>query len=255
MQNWRSLKIFLQNLRKRNLQQGERLVQIGLHFLNKPYEANPLEDRNREKLICSLDQFDCLTFVETVLALNAVTKSGILTKDKFLEKLKLIRYRAGIIDGYASRLHYTLEWLADNERKKILRNITSQLPAALPFKKEINFMSAHRSLYQHLADPQTFYEIVAIEKRISRKKYFYLQKEKFSLASSQIQDGDIIAFSAVAEGLDIAHIGFAFYKKGKLKLLHASQKEGKVVLSTGPLERYLIQNKKVAGIVVARVRS
>jgi hypothetical protein len=235
------------------LQNATALVEIGRYFLGKPYQTNLLEYRGKEKLIYSLDKFDCFTFVETVLALNCANNDCALTRDKFREKLKKIRYRGGTIDGYASRLHYTLEWLADNEKKKILHNMTFDLPGAKKFNKKINFMSAHRKLYPQLADQQSYEIITSKENNLSRQKHFYIPTKDISAALKKIGSGDIVAFTAQTEGLDIAHIGFAVRVSNSLKLMHASQKEGRVVISAGSLKEYLVQNKKFTGIIVARV--
>ena len=40
-------------------------------------------------------------------------------------------------------------------------------------------------------------------------------------------NGDIIAITTKMPGLDIAHVGIAEYKEGKLHLLHASSTLGK----------------------------
>lgn len=42
-----------------------------------------------------------------------------------------------------------------------------------------------------------------------------------------IKDGDIIAITTHTPGLDVAHMGIAAYRKGKLHLLHASSAQGK----------------------------
>jgi hypothetical protein len=247
----------LTNFRKQfadsRLPLDELICEIGKCFLDVPYQTATLESGHQEKLIVNFVQFDCFTFVETVLALAKCVESGNVTLKDFRKHLQLIRYRQGSVDGYASRLHYTLEWLDDNEKKKILHNITSGLPQATKFKKEINFMSNNRKLYPPLADLQTCETITLIEKNLSRKKHFYISKKDVSAALKQIGSGDIVAFTAQAKGLDIAHIGFAIRVNNGLKLLHASQKEGGVFVSAVSLKEYLVQNKKFTGIIVARI--
>ena len=54
------------------------------------------------------------------------------------------------------------------------------------------------------------------------------------------------------EGLDVVHAGFAIWEGKDLHLLHASSKEGGVVVSKKTLAAYLKSNKKVNGIIVAR---
>ena len=75
----------------------------------------------KRKLIVNFTQFDCFTFLETVLALAHCFVVGRISPREFRRKLKFIRYRQGIIAGYSSRLHYFTDWLRDNEQKKIVR--------------------------------------------------------------------------------------------------------------------------------------
>ena len=48
-------------------------------------------------------------------------------------------------------------------------------------------------------------------------------------------------------------LGFAYYDKGRLCLLHASSGKGKVIKETLPLCDYLANNKRHTGIRVFRV--
>ena len=54
-------------------------------------------------------------------------------------------------------------------------------------------------------------------------------------------------------GLDIAHVGIAYYVNGKLHLLHASSTLGKVVVSEKPFNHMLNNNKSWTGIRVVRM--
>jgi hypothetical protein len=68
-----------------------------------------------------------------------------------------------------------------------------------------------------------------------------------------IRDGDIIAITTNRVGLDVQHAGLATRVKNRIHLLHASSKEGKVVVSQKTLYRYLMQSQIRSGIIVARV--
>jgi len=76
-------------------------------------------------------------------------------------------------------------------------------------------------------------------------------KDKFSMQKSKVNNGDIVAFVTAQEGLDVAHVGFAVRKGKSLRLLHASQKEGKVVISKKTLADYLKSNKRFTGVIIA----
>jgi hypothetical protein len=55
------------------------------------------------------------------------------------------------------------------------------------------------------------------------------------------------------EGLDVVHVGFAVWQGKYLYLLHASSKERVVVISKKTLVAYLKSDKKVTGIIIARL--
>ena len=220
-------------------------------FIDKPYQAATLEKPGKEKLIVNLSVFDCTTFVETVLALAQCAVNGKFTAAEFRRILKFIRYREGNIAGYSSRLHYFTDWLRDNEKKKLLKDVSRQL-GGKPQHKKIDFMTTHSEQYPALKNKQEFQKMLPVEKNISRKVFHIISKDKVNTQKAKIQNGDIIAFTAAQAGLDVLHVGFACWQGKKLHLLHASRKEGRVVISAETLVAYLKLNKKFSGIIVAR---
>lgn len=229
---------------------GDLVCSVGNYFLGFPYKPGTLESGHKEKLVINFAQFDCFTFVETVLALSKCVSAGKISKSEFQSGLQFIRYRKGIINGYSSRLHYFSDWLRDNAQKGVLREVSKKM-GAVANRKLINYMTAHRTSYPALKSEEEFQEIRLIEKCISCKKLNVIDKNGIK-SLSEIQHGDIIAFASSKEGLDIAHVGFAFWKGRFLHLLHASSKEGSVIISPKTLFTYLKQNKNFSGIVIAR---
>ncbi|MDD4356306.1 MAG: DUF1460 domain-containing protein [Smithellaceae bacterium] len=230
---------------------GELIIEIGRFFLGAPYRVDTLETTGREKLIINLAEFDCVTFVETVLALALCAVSGRLLPSELQKRIKAIRYRQGKIDGYVSRLHYFTDWLRDNEKKKVLKDISQDLKGK-PCRKKINFMTSHSDAYAALKNPAMVDTLRRIEKNLSRKTFHVIGKNTVKAVKAKIQSGDIIAFATSQEGLDVAHAGFALRQGKSLRLLHASSKEGAVVISKKTLEAYLTSNKNFTGIFVAR---
>ena len=231
--------------------QGNLIVEIGRFFLGAPYKSGTLEAPGKEKLIANLSGFDCTTFVETVLALTGCALLGKITQAKFCEILKFIRYRQGTISGYSSRLHYFTDWLRDCEKKKILQDVSLQFDARAQ-RKKINYITSHRLSYPALKNEDKFQKMLLVEKSISRRVFSFIGRDMVSRQKNKIQNGDIIAFTTNQEGLDVAHVGFALWQKRNLHLLHASGKEGHVVISVETLAAYLKNNKKYSGIIVAR---
>jgi hypothetical protein len=240
-----------QRLKGGILSGGDLIIAIGSSFLSAPYQAGTLDAPGKEKLIVNFHQFDCTTFVETILALSRCAENGKLASGKFRRELRFIRYRGGEMDGYSSRLHYFTDWLRDNQQKKIIQDISKRLDGELR-RRKLNFMTAHRGLYAALKNEAEFEKMRQAERNLSRKAFYIVGKDKIGAIKSQIQNGDIIAFPSNQEGLDVAHVGFAFWSGKNLHLLHASGKEGGVVISTKTLIAYLKQNKKYSGIIVSR---
>ena len=239
------------HLQENDLSYGDLVIAIGSLFINAPYQAATLEAPGKEKLIVNLSGFDCTTFVETVLALSRCAFHGKITPAEFRKTLKFIRYRQGTIAGYPSRLHYFTDWLRDNEKKEILKDVSRQFDAEAQ-RKKINYMTTHRTSYPALKNEDEFQKMLLVEKNLSHKVFYIIGKDKVSAQKAQIKNGDIIAFTTNQEGLDVAHAGFAYWQGRNLYLLNASSKEGGVVTSAKTLTAYLKQNKKFSGIILAR---
>jgi len=230
---------------------GDLIAGIGRLFINTPYKADTLESPSKEKLVVNLSAFDCTTFLETVLAFARCISTGKISHLFFRKNLKLIRYRKGKINGYSSRLHYFTDWLYDNENKQILTDISRRLGGKSQ-RKKINFMTTHKELYAALKNKNELKKMSLIEKNLSRKTFHIIGTNKVNMVKTKIKNGDIIAFTAKQEGLDVAHVGFALWQGKSLCLLHASKKEGCVVISSKPLPAFLRQNKNISGIITAR---
>lgn len=231
----------------KNLQQF--IVKNGMSLLDQPYKASTLESDGPEKLIYSTDAFDCVTFVEFVLALSIYQTNN--SQGNFEAVLQQLRYRDGIINGYGSRLHYFTEWILQNCEQKLCSNVTTSI-GGKPYHKSINFISTNKNKYPKLKDKAAFQDVLSSEKKLNKQTWSYIPKNLVSKVEPQIQDGDIIAITTDIAGLDIVHVGFAKWNNNMLCLLHASEKEKKIVLTTQSLSEYLIPNKNQSGIMVIR---
>ena len=231
------------------------LQQTAEFFLNAPYVAGTLDKNDTERLVINLREFDCVTFVETVIALANTVVSDDLSFDNFASQLKRIRYRNGIVDGYDSRLHYTSDWIYDNVKKKILSEASQRL-GGISETKTIDFMTSHRTAYRLLkTDDQMLERIRNIEGEINaRGGFYYLPKEKLESAKVDIPHMAIIAFTTSIKGLDTTHTGFAYKKDGKLTFIHASSAKNNVVIDEKTLSDYCKTQKKCTGITVMLVR-
>ncbi len=230
---------------------SEVMGSIGQSFLDAPYKAHTLETEGKERLVANLNEFDCVTFVENTLALSRCIKLKKTTFDEFKKQLQLIRYRSGKLNGYPGRLHYFSDWIDDNEKKGIVKNITQGL-GGVPFDKTFNFMSTHRDAYKQLKDETFFDAIKATEATLNTRKHFYLPKQNIQAAREMMQDGDIIGITTSIDGLDITHTGMAVRFQGYLRFLHAPLSTGAIQITKRTIVDYLAIQEQSTGIMIAR---
>ena len=235
---------------------GELMVRAAGIFLGTPYAGGTLE-HVPEILTVNLHETDCILLVETcsamTLLLKEYTDGGIPSFEDFCAMLRILRYRDGIINGYPSRLHYTSEWLLQASSNGFLREVTQAL-GGIPLEQEFSFMSSHRDNYPQLRDDPEATELIRkVERRLdTTASYCFIPAGKIGEAEDGILDGDIICIVSTIPGLDITHTGIACRTPdGKLHFIHASMREGKVVLET----RTLVEYVKKGGIRVVRLNN
>ena len=225
-------------------------------FLEKPYVAGTLDGNETEMLVVNLHEFDCVTYIETVIALANMVESGDITFLNFVSKVREIRYREGVVDGYASRLHYTSDWVYVNQQKGILAPILWQDENVLDTKR-INFMSKHRHAYNALNENDDMLaQIENIENDINERGGFvYLPKRKIAENADKIPHMAMIAFTTSIEGLDTTHTGFTYKRDdGTLGFIHASSLKKKVVIDKKSLSEYCISQKACKGLIIMSVK-
>lgn len=228
-------------------------IEVGTRFLGTTYQAKTLEVPGEEKLVVYLEGLDCTTFLENVVVLSRLVRIDQCEMEDFIIELERIRYRDGELSGYDSRLHYFTEWIANNEEKGIVEDVTEQVGGEV-YDKKIDFMSTHRSAYPALAD-EAFYEtIIEVEGELNKKQRHFIPKEKLASLEANIQNGDLIAITTSIGGLDVSHTGMAIRENGRIHLLHASSNSNKVEVSTKPLADYLMGNKRQSGVMVCRLK-
>ena len=232
---------------------GEAVALMGQRFLTSPYVAHTLEAEGPERLIVNLREFDCTTFIESMLSLaRCVKMSGALFAD-FESQLRVIRYRSGMIDGYPSRLHYFTDWIADNARKGTASNLTHEL-GGMARSSRISFMSEHPDSYRQLGDPAALAAIRLSERELTAAERWYIPRGRVQDMQSKLRDGDLVGITTSIEGLDVAHTGLIVVRSGQPVFLHASLSGKQVELADGTLSSYLRRYRTHDGIMVARPR-
>ena len=232
-----------------------RTLHFAKQMLGYPYVAGTLDGNDEEKLVISVGEVDCTTFVETVLAFCIADKRGERSFDGFKQALMQIRYRDGILNGYASRLHYFSDWIRNNEKMGFVKECTSETVCSEPKELWLDFMTTHVDSYLPMKkDASLVAELASQEKEWQGTVVSYIPKEKLNLPPTElkIKDGDVLALVTNIKGLDIVHVGFAFWKDNQLHLLHASSSAKKVI--EDPKTQYESSKNTKAHIGVRAIR-
>src|SRR5437867_3656480 len=139
-----------------------------------PYEAFMLEayikaggnPAGLEPLALSLTRFDCVTLVESCLAVaRASDKSTSPSWEQFAHEIERMRYRGGKREGYSSRLHYFSEWITDGEKHGLVHDLGKEL-GGVNDTRPLRFMTEHRSSYPALADEGVYRAIGEMEQSL-----------------------------------------------------------------------------------------
>lgn len=247
---------------------GEDAARVGELAIGTPYEPFTLEAYLRaggspmrtEPLTLHLDRFDCVSLVESCLAIARVARASEPELEApspalwhgFAREMERIRYRGGERAGYVSRLHYFSEWLADNERRGLVRDLGREL-GGVADERPLRFMTSHRSSYPALAHPEIVEAIASIERGLDDVPRWVVPTERIAGIADRLQTGDILAFATAIEGLDVTHAAFAYRgDDGVLRVLHAPLSGGVVEITETTVPQYVARIGRSTGILVAR---
>ena len=233
-----------------------RVGRIARMFIGVPYRGGTLEI-SPEGIVVNLDSMDCTTFVETVAALALTADERRDSWQDFVHNLGKMRYRGGVPDGYASRLHYFSDWILDNSHRGNVTDVTGRMPDEPAYQvKTIDFMSRNRNLYPALSDDNEFQRLKNAEIGYRNHRFPYIKSGSFFRkgVSGALRDGDIVALVSRKSGLDVSHVGIIAVVDGEPHLLHASSRHDKVLIDPLPLAEYLKKSRDVLGIRIIRLK-
>jgi hypothetical protein len=239
---------------------GRAAIRVGELAAGIPYQPYTLEEYLRsggsplqEPLTISLSSFDCVTLVETCLAVARLARGGGSPSwSSFGKEIERIRYRGGERRGYASRLHYFSEWIADGEKRGLLKDVGADLGGAED-TRPLYFMSEHRDRYPALAREDVFRDIREIERRLSQVPRQVVPVKCIPAVAKRIETGDVLGFATSIAGLDVTHTAYAYRERGgTLRVLHAPLSGGVVEVTHSTLPEYVAAIKRATGILVAR---
>jgi Protein of unknown function (DUF1460) len=226
-----------------------QIQQVAERFLGLPYQGDMLDRAEPEVLTLSLQKFDCVLFVESVLAIARAGEDR--SEAGFISRMQTQRYRGGVIDGYCSRLHYFSDWIGDNQQRGLVEDLTPSL-GGVAFKPHLDFMSQHWQKYPRLVGNRTNRDCVErMETTLDPQPRTYLPTVSIAKQYDQLQSGDIVAIATAVPGLDVTHTGLVYRtKSGDVGIIHAAPRSG--VKVSRDLQSFVEQVDQAIGIIVAR---
>src|SRR6266446_4306404 len=239
---------------------GERTAAVGKALVGTRYKHFTLEIDDRiEAPSANFNGMDCWTFFEIALGFARMLDEPEVrwTPATLLHYIELDRYRGGeCTNEYLSRLHYLEDWLADNDRRGLVNDLTRELGGVRVnhAAHEMTFGWRH---YRYLkANPALLVPLGRMEDRVSERPLYQIPKGRVARIESKLKSGDIIGIvSRDRPGLySTSHVGLAYRTKdGVLHFMHASspQNYGQVVIDAR-LSSYLARYRSDSGIIVAR---
>lgn len=199
----------------------EKIENLTLQLLGTEYKSSPLcgSRSEKERFVVGVDGFDCVTFVETVLALSFA-----IDEKDFYSTLKHLRYENGQVH-WLKRNHYMSSWITLNKRR--FRTVGKKDQTA-SFDKTLCSLENYR------------------KQDVSLK---LIPAEIDSIEKSKPKTGDIILFGSTRSELDYFHLGILIKKEDGLSVRHAAKSKGSVV--DEKLKDFLARNK-MSGVKIMR---
>ncbi len=180
-----------------------RIERASAYFVGRPYAINPLGGgaEGKEVLTISLASFDCVTYVETVLAFAAAR-----TVKQVIEAVRALRYAKAEV-SWPTRNHYMVDWVRNNVGRGVMKNLT---------------------VGREVIERQRLLNVVCglPEKRITLRCF---PKRAFKRQAAKMETGEVIIFASTKKNLDVFHMGLIILRQEELYLRHASRRAGRVI--------------------------
>jgi hypothetical protein len=201
----------------------DRLDRLSAGLLGRPYITSPLigSATEPEQFVDRIDGFDCVTYIETVLALARCR-----SVDDFVPELTALRYDGAQVD-WKARNHYMSWWLERNVAAGIVEPLLADELVPEPASRMLSALPGF--------PPQ-------------RRRLHWLPSARAFRLDSLGRTGDVVCFVSVRPGLDTFHVGMVV-SGPKARLRHASKSRGGVVEE--PLVAFLAR-EETPGLLLAR---
>lgn len=234
---------------------GELMAVIARRLLGTTYVGMTLDQNvDVERCVVNLEGLDCVTFFELCLGIARMVRAGEVSPAALERQITLTRYRSGRLTGYLSRLHYTSDWMRDNVAKKVVNDLTPDLPGSTPLGKKINFMSTNADKYPQLKANAALREpLKALEAQLNASKPRFVPVAYAFEAERALRTGDIIGVTTTLDGMDCGHTGLIIVEDDVPHFVHASSTARKVVFDDR-LSKYLARYPKNTGFMAVRPR-
>lgn len=201
----------------------DRMDWFSKELVGAPYTVCPLGGSSSEPEIFTalLSGFDCVTYVETVLAL-AISR----TVSTFVANLRSIRYRGGEVSWHA-RNHYMSAWIRENEDAGFVRNETRG-PGVVTRARRLTLVPGLPSQDISVAS---------------------IRKSAFVRRLKEVETGDLVFFVSTRRNLDVFHCGVLAREGEEVHLRHAARSRGRVVEQS--LTEFLHENRMTGIILIS----
>jgi len=235
---------------------GERVNKFALALRGTAYVNYTLELHDTiEAPSVNMNGMDCWTLFEIALCMARLVAlhPPPYSPQEMLRLIEMDRYRDGRCTGrFDSRLHHLEDWIRDNERRGLVKDITPSLGGKKLYRR-MAYMGKKPHLYRQLrADPSLVPAFVRLEQELSRRGITYVPRSQVAGIESKLRNGDIICIVTNWHETYTSHVGLASRdSNGTLRFLHASKNHREVVLDDR-LSDYLHKFSTHAGIYVAR---
>lgn len=202
---------------------GTRIEKISGCLLGCEYIENPLGGgpEAEEFLTISLDGFDCVTYIETVLAAALARTTG-----GFVRTIRELRYAGGRVE-WAERNHYMTDWARNNRKVGLLVSVTKG-PETVEKARRLNL-------------------IPGLPRKVVNFRCF--PKRRFNRVADRIETGDLMFFVSAKGSLDVFHTGLLVRSGDGIVMRHATRTAGVVIEQ--PVEEFL-KNQRMSGFVLLR---
>jgi hypothetical protein len=201
---------------------GARIEAVSRQFLGLPYSSTLIGSAQQpEVFVASLDRFDCVTYIETVVALARASNAA-----QFAEFLRHLRYDHGRV-AWEKRNHYMTHWIRNNTHNGTVR----QIGAHVPNREKTRVLNVVPGL------------------PASSVRFECIPKQAIKRLAPELQTGDLIFFASTRKHLDVFHCGLLIRDGEHLRMRHASRSRKSVVEQE--LDEFL-KNNRMAGVMVVR---